>query len=546
MEEIRYSRQDPNRALQLLLELAHEQSLDTLFNKLMEAATSDPGSNIVCAQVWLIGKGDRCSSCPHVAECSDQSRCLHLHIGRLAKNKNNSSEEDNEINNPDRRIPLSMGLLGSVALSGQQHYIQDWRQDTDQVRGLEWLEKKRILGFAVTPIAFRGEILGVTAAYTRTALMEIGKPWVRVFADFIGGAIVNARSFEEIQRLKAQLELQNAYLKELILETKAFGNLIGQSAALKRIVSQIDLVAPTEASVLILGETGTGKELVAYEIHNRSNRKNGPMVRVNCASIPKDLFESEFFGHVKGAFTGALKDRPGRFETAEGGTLFLDEIGEIPLEMQGKLLRVLQEKRYEAVGEDSTRVANVRIVAATNRDLKEAVDSGLFREDLYYRINVFPILVAPLRERKDDLPPLVKHFIDLSVKELRCSYPRLTRAGLTTLLNYDWPGNVRELRNVVERAVILSGGGILQFNLPSPEGSDLSSKRILPAPESSESDGTLTESEIRRMERENLLKILEKTGWKIKGAHGAAELLGVKPTTLLSRMKKMGLKRPES
>ncbi|MCK9315514.1 MAG: sigma 54-interacting transcriptional regulator [Verrucomicrobia bacterium] len=546
MEETHYPQQDPNLALQLLLDLAHEQSLDTLLNKLMEAAISGPGSNIVCAQVWLLEKGDRCSVCPHSAVCADQSRCLHLHIGRLVKENSNTTEEQNDINNPDRRIPLSMGLLGSVALSGQQHYIQDCRPAADQIQGLEWLDKKQIRGFAVTPIVFRGEVLGVTAAFTRTALMEIGKPWVRVFADFIGGAIVNARSFEEIQRLKAQLELQNAYLKELILETKAFGNLIGQSAALKRIVSQIDLVAPTEASVLILGETGTGKELVAYEIHNRSNRKNGPMVRVNCASIPKDLFESEFFGHVKGAFTGALKDRPGRFETAEGGTLFLDEIGEIPLEMQGKLLRVLQEKRYEAVGEDHTRVANVRIVAATNRDLKEAVDSGLFREDLYYRINVFPVLVAPLRERKDDIPPLVKHFIDISVKELRCPYPRLTRAGLTTLLNYDWPGNVRELRNVVERAVILSGGGILQFNLPSLKGNNLHSKYIIPALKSSESDGYLTESEIRRMERENLLRILEKTGWKIKGAHGAAELLGIKPTTLLSRMKKMGIERPEA
>ncbi|MBR5606467.1 MAG: sigma-54 factor interaction domain-containing protein, partial [Verrucomicrobia bacterium] len=212
---------------------------------------------------------------------------------------------------------------------------------------------------------FRDKILGAVIGFTTHKLEEAGKPWGHIFAHFLGGAIVNARAIEEILHLKSQLELQNEYLKELVVETKAFGHLVGQSAALQRIISQIELVASTDASVLILGETGTGKELVAYEIHERSNRKNGPMVRVNCASIPKELFESEFFGHVKGAFTGAVKDRPGRFETAEGGTLFLDEIGEIPLEMQGKLLRVLQEKRYERVGDDKTRIANVRIVAAT-------------------------------------------------------------------------------------------------------------------------------------------------------------------------------------
>ena len=235
--------------------------------------------------------------------------------------------------------------------------------------------------------------------------------------------------FDEIKNLKAQLELQNAYLQEAVVEAKAFGDLVGQSAALRHIVSQIDLVAPTEASVLILGETGTGKELVAHEIHRRSKRKDGPLVRVNCASIPRELFESEFFGHVRGSFTGAVKDRAGRFETAEGGTIFLDEVGEIPLDVQNKLLRVLQEKRYERVGDDRTRRADVRIIAATNRDLKQAVAAGKFREDLYYRLNVFPINVPPLRERLDDIPSLTKHFVELSTRDLKCAKPRLTRAG---------------------------------------------------------------------------------------------------------------------
>jgi transcriptional regulator with GAF, ATPase, and Fis domain len=363
-----------------------------------------------------------------------------------------------------------------------------------------------------------------------------------VFADHIGSAIANARAFEEIRRLKSQLEQQNAYLQEEVVEARAFGDLVGQSAALRQIVSQIDLVAPTEASVLITGETGTGKELVAREIHRRSQRKDGPLVRVNCASIPKELFESEFFGHVRGSFTGAIKDRAGRFETAEGGTLFLDEIGEVPLDMQGKLLRVLQEKRYERVGDDRTRQADVRIIAATNRDLKKATAAGRFREDLYYRLHVFPIQVAPLRERRDDIPLLAKYFVELSVKELRCPKPRLTRASVVQLQGYDWPGNVRELRNVIERAVILARGGPLQFDLPGlPTATATTPAK--PAAASQPSAKFLTEVEMLQRKRDNLLTVLDHAGWKIKGADGAAELLGVKPTTLLSRIKKMGLKR---
>src|ERR1700730_17430413 len=242
--------------------------------------------------------------------------------------------------------------------------------------------------------------------------------------------------------------------------------IIGQSTAWRQIIRQIEMVAPTDASVLILGETGTGKELIARELHRRSRRKDKPLVRVNCACIPKELYESEFFGHARGAFTSAVKDRVGRFEAAAGGTLFLDEIGEIPLEQQSKLLRVLQEKCYERVGEDRTRHTDVRIVAATNRDLKKEVAAGRFREDLYYRLNVFPIEVAPLRERKDDIPLLAEHFVDLAVKELGCQRPRLARAGIDSLQGYDWPGNIRELRNVIERATIFARGGALEFDLP--------------------------------------------------------------------------------
>jgi DNA-binding NtrC family response regulator len=323
----------------------------------------------------------------------------------------------------------------------------------------------------------------------------------------------------------------------------AFGEIIGQSRAWRQIIKQIEMVAPTDATVLVLGETGTGKELIARELHRRSQRKDKPLVRVNCACIPKELYESEFFGHARGAFTSAVKDRIGRFEAAAGGTLFLDEVGEIPLELQSKLLRVLQEKSYERVGEEKTRHADVRIVAATNRDLQKEVAAGRLREDLYYRLNVFPMKVATLRDRKEDIPLLATHFIDISVKELGCPRPRLTRAGIETLQDYDWPGNIRELRNVIERAVIFARGGALDFDV-SGTGSSVDINSFLPLDVDQAEPEYLTESEMRRRERENLFVVLQRTGWKIKGVDGAAELLGVKPTTLISRIEKMGLKRP--
>jgi transcriptional regulator with GAF, ATPase, and Fis domain len=414
--------------------------------------------------------------------------------------------------------------------------------------GVEWTQPERIRALGIAPIVFKGEILGVLAGYTRQDLGEDAWPWSSILADHLAAVIANTRSFEEIERLKAQLELQNTYLQEEVVEAKAFGDLVGQSGALRQLVSQIELVAPTDASVLILGETGTGKELVAHEIHRRSQRKQGPLVRVNCAAIPRELFESELFGHMRGSFTGAIKDRAGRIETAEGGTLFLDEIGELPLDMQSKLLRFLQERRYERIGDDRTRHADVRIIGATNRDLKEAIAARRFREDLYYRLHVFPLHVAPLRERKEDIPPLANHFIELSVRDLKCAKPRLTRAAVAELLSYDWPGNVRELRNVIERAIILARGGPLRFDLPITglplkEGPRLETQPDVPQGADA-APKLLTEVELRSLERDNLQAALQATKGKIRGPAGAAELLGIKPTTLLARMKKWGVKKP--
>src|SRR6267142_1133497 len=367
------------------------------------------------------------------------------------------------------RIPARTGILGKIVATLRQVALRDSDSEWKQLDHPDWLQQEGVRGFICAPITFKEEILGTMVVYLREPPTNEQRAWTPIYANQIGAAVANARAFKEIQRLKAQLEQQNAYLQEEVVEARAFGDLVGQSAPLRHIVCQIDLVAPTDASVLILGETGTGKELVAREIHRRSQRKDKPLIRVNCASIPKELYESEFFGHARGAFTGAIKDRAGRFETAEGGTIFLDEIGEVPLELQSKLLRVLQEKRYERVGEDRTRLADVRIVGATNRDLKKEVAAGRFREDLYYRLNVFPVQVPALRERADDIALLARHFIELSVKELRCPKPRLTQAGVAKLQSYDWPGNIRELRNVIERAVIISRGSVLDFDLPVTE-----------------------------------------------------------------------------
>jgi transcriptional regulator with GAF, ATPase, and Fis domain len=512
---------DPAYAVQMLLDAAHERSLEKVLQKFVARAVARP--DLACGQVWMIEKADG---------------CLHLAVAG-----GSTAPQFSESANP---IPLGTGILGEVAATGQRAVRRKGDADWKQLADPAWVKRERIEALVVLPITFNDEVLGVIVGYLRHAMLAESLPYGEMFGTYLGAAVANARAFDEIQQLKGQLELHNAYLEEEVVNAKAFGDLIGQSGALRQIVSQIDLVAPTDASVLITGETGTGKELVAREIHRRSARKDRPLVRVNCASIPKDLFESEFFGHVRGSFTGAIKDRAGRFETAEGGTLFLDEIGEVPLEMQSKLLRVLQEKRYERVGEDRTRTANVRIMAATNRDLKKDVAAGRFREDLYYRLHVFPIQVVPLRERKDDIPLLAKHFVELSVKELKCAKPRLTRAGVVKLQSYDWSGNVRELRNVIERAVILARGGSLDFDLPlqtAAPPTSLSQSRLEADAVGTGEPEFLTEAELQLRERDNLLRVLERANWKIKGPDGAAELLGVKPTTLLSRIDKWGLKR---
>ena len=350
-------------------------------------------------------------------------------------------------------------------------------------------------------------------------------------------------AFEENARLREELERERDYLREEVQISMNYGRIIGESPALKKMLARLEAVAETSASVLIEGESGVGKELVAHVLHSHSGRAAGPLVKVNCASIPDELFESEFFGHVKGAFTGAHRDRVGRFELADGGTIFLDEIGEIPMSLQSKLLRVLQESEYERVGDDTTRSVDVRVVAATNRDLELAVEEGTFREDLFYRLSVFPINVPPLRERGDDVIQLASHFLDRAYKEFGHRPLALSSQQIALLKNYDWPGNVRELKNLIERAVILSQGKVLRLDLAMADIRPVAEKTSDTA-NVSEPDTIMTEDDIRELEKRNMIKALESTDWRVSGPSGAAEVLGLKPTTLSDRMKKYGIARP--
>jgi len=387
--------------------------------------------------------------------------------------------------------------------------------------------------------------------YTSTPIREDGKlaGAVVVFKDITERKKTERKLLEayaEVARMKEQLEAENIYLQEEIKVDQDFAGLVGQSPAIQQVLNQVDLVAPTDASVLVTGESGTGKELIARAIHERSDRHERPLIRVNCAAIPRELFESEFFGHVKGAYTGAIKDRTGRFELADGGTIFLDEVGEIPLELQSKLLRVLQEGQIERVGEEKTRNINVRVIAATNRDLKADTQAKLFREDLYFRLNVFPVEVVPLRSRKSDIPLLAAHFISLVCKRLNRAEPRLTQANVKQLQAYQWPGNIRELQNVIERAIIISRDGRLQFDLPrmdgEPESQDLATDSLTTGSDDNQ-PFPYTEEERLQRDRINILAALKVTGGKISGKEGAAELLGIKPTTLASRMNALGIEK---
>lgn len=520
---------------QVMVSMARNRSLPEVLRAMASGIAQC--RNVVLARIWLIAPGDICAECRFRAECPDQSRCLHLVAS--AGNSRDPKRDYARLDGAFRRFPLGVRKIGRVGQTGEPLLLPSLRGDEAWIADPQWVQREGVRTFAAQPLVFRGEVLGVLAIFDTTELGQADVDWLRVFADHAAVSIANARAFEEIEFLKARLEEENTYLREEVSSALGVGDIIGASPGLRKVMQQIQLVAPTDAAVLVTGESGTGKELVARAIHTQSPRQDRVLIKVNCGAVPDTLFESEFFGHVRGAFTGAMKDKPGKFELADGGTIFLDEIGEVPLAMQAKLLRVLQEQEIERVGDTRVRKISVRIIAATNRDLKREVEAGRFRQDLFYRLSVFPIEIPPLRERRDDIIPLAKHFVKQVARRMNRPPPQVSQATLNQLAAQDWPGNVRELQNAIERAIILTSGGPLRMELAAASRTD--TPRGRPAP----SVGTklLTRTELKRQERESIAAALEQSGGKVFGEGGAAELLAMKPTTLASRIQALGLKR---
>ena len=500
--------------LQMASSLDLQVVLDTITQGLVEELDA------AFARIWLLGPGDLCADCYKAADCENRSRCLHLEA---------SAGLYSNLNGEYRRIPLGALKIGKIAQGSGAIFTNDVLGDA-RLPDKQWMQDNGLHSFAGHPLKFRWELLGVIAMFGRRPLTEAEFERLAVFANEAAIAIKNAQLFAEVQQLKDRLHAENLYLRDEIKLEHNFEEIIGQSLSIKGVLRAIEQVAPTDSTVLIRGDTGTGKELLARAIHNLSPRKGRSLVKVNCGAIPANLVESELFGHEKGSFTGALQRRIGRFELADGGTIFLDEVGELPLDAQVKLLRVLQEREVERVGSGHSTKVDVRVIAATNRDLHAAVKAGSFRADLLYRLNVFPIEVPPLSARASDIPLLVNRFVAKFSHKMGKQIDGVCQATMDRLMKYSWPGNIRELENVMERATILAKGPMLQIDEVMLQGN---SAPLLPVADS-----------LEEMERAHIFRILQDTNWIIEGKQGAATRLGLHPNTLRSRMQKLGIKKP--
>ncbi|MFO0698716.1 MAG: sigma 54-interacting transcriptional regulator [Nitrospira sp.] len=508
----------PKALDRIALQMASSLDLHVVLTTITQGLVDD--LDAAFARIWLLGPGDVCSSCYKASDCNNRNQCLHLKA---------SAGLYSNLDGEYRRIPLGALKIGKIAQGSGPMQTNDVLGD-DRLPNKQWMCDNHLQSFAGYPLVFRGDVLGVIAMFGRRPLADDECERLATFAHQAAIAIKNAQLFTEVEQLTNRLQAENVYLREEIKLEHHFDEIIGESQAMKAVLRKVEQVAPTDSTVLLLGETGTGKELIARALHDLSPRRARSLVRVNCGAIPANLVESELFGHEKGSFTGALVKRIGRFELADGGTIFLDEIGELPLDAQVKLLRVLQEREFERIGSGRSTKVNIRVIAATNRDLPAAVKAGSFRSDLLYRLNVFPIDLPPLRNRPSDIPRFVRAFADRFSKKFGKRLDQIPQATMDRLTRYAWPGNVRELENVIERAAILSRGPVLQVD----EVLFQSDRAIVPD----------TSSTLEEVERAHIFRILQEVDWVVEGKQGASTRLGLHPNTLRSRMQKLGIKKP--
>jgi formate hydrogenlyase transcriptional activator len=477
------------------------------------------------ARIWLLRTAADCSICrAHEWDRTPATTDAALH---LTASGGLYSRMDGALH----RIGIGEQKVGEIAASGRPLYTDDLLGDP-RILDKDWVRREGLESFAGYPLLFRSELVGVLGVFTRQRLTAQQFQSLEVFAAQAATAIKTAELFSEVERLNARLAVENTYLQEEFRSDRGFEGIIGTSVAIRDVLRMVRLAGPTDACVLLSGESGTGKELIACAVHDLSPRHDRAMIRVNCGAIPSTLVESEFFGHERGAFTGAVARRIGRFELADRSTLFLDEVGDLPLEAQVTLLRVLQEQEFERVGGTRPIQVDVRAIAATNRDLGEEIAGHRFRPDLFYRLNVMPIRVPPLRERREDIPLLVEHFMSQFQRKLAKPLKSVAKDDMDRLLAYPWPGNIRELQNVIERACILA------------RGPDVEITESLSVADGHHAFGVPTEvPTLEKTERDAIQRALEATAWRIEGPKGAAQLLDINPSTLRSRMKQLGIRK---
>jgi formate hydrogenlyase transcriptional activator len=482
----------------------------------------------------VVASTRRVMGCDGVGITLPESDNTHLRIYAMDFPFSDESVQEESL------VPIDEDISGTVFRTGKP-----WCGSVQEARllGMKDTAQAQVGTVCCLPLVSRDRVLGIfgVVKYQDAAFTSDDIEFLIQIGNQIAIAVENALAFAEIRELKDQLSKEKLYLEDEIRTEMNFAQIIGNSASLRRVLKQVETVAPTDSTVLIYGETGTGKELIARGIHDLSRRRSKPFVKLNCAAIPTGLLESELFGHEKGAFTGAIAQRIGRFEVADGGTIFLDEVGEIPLELQTKLLRVLQEREFERLGSSRTLRTDARLIAATNRDLEAMVSEQKFRSDLFFRLNVFPVHVPPLRERQGDIPLLVRHFTQQFSRRMKKVLETIPSAAMDALSRSHWPGNIRELQNVIERAVIISAGPALSIDV-----SDLKFPKASPSvekPASAKPTNGVLHDVLEETERQQILKALKQSNWVVAGSNGAAAHLGMKRSTLQLRMHKLGIAR---